>query len=90
MPYTVVLTAEATEGAKALRRSNPQAFNKLSRLIEELKEHPYTGTGHPEHLSHLSGMWSRRIDKKNRLVYTVQDEEVIVTVISVIGHYDDK
>lgn len=88
--FTVVLTAEAIEGAKQLKKSNASAFKKLSKLIDELKVHPYNGTGYPEPLRHLEGMWSRRIDKKNRLIYTVKDEEIIVTVISVIGHYDDK
>lgn len=88
--YTVILTDQATEGAKLLRKSNAIAFKKLSNLINELKEHPYTGTGHPEHLKHIPGMWSRHIDKKNRMIYTVIDEEVIVTVLSVLGHYDDK
>lgn len=90
MSYTIILSEEATEGAKQLRKSNIQSFKKLSKLIDELKEHPYTGTGHPEQLKYLPGIWSRHIDKKNRLIYTVKDENVIVTVISVIGHYDDK
>lgn len=90
MPYMIILSEEALEGAKQLRKSNPQSFKKLSRLIEELKDHPYTGTGRPEQLKYLPGLWSRHIDRKNRLIYTVKDEEVIVTVISVIGHYDDK
>lgn len=88
--YTVILTEEATEGAKLLRKSNTVAFKKLSKLIDELKEHPYTGTGHPEHLKHFPDMWSRHIDKKNRIIYTVKDDEIIVTVISVLGHYEDK
>lgn len=73
-----------------LRKSNAGAFKKLSKLIEELKEHPYMGTGHPEPLIHLPGLWSRHITKKNRIIYSVKDEEVIVTVVSVLGHYSDK
>ncbi len=88
--YTVILTDEAVRGAKALRKSNPSSFKKLSKLLDELKNSPYAGTGHPKPLTHLTGMWSRHIDKKNRLIYTVHEKEVIVTVISVIGHYDDK
>jgi toxin YoeB len=36
------------------------------------------------------GQWSRHIDKKNRLIYTIADEIVTVEVISARGHYDDK
>ena len=36
---------------------------------------PFDGPGKPEPLRHrLAGMWSRRIDKENRLVYQVDDE----------------
>ena len=84
-----------TETAKAdflrLKQSEPKAFVKLGRLLEELMDHPRTGTGHPEQLSgDLSGQWSRRITKKHRLVYEIHDTQVIVLVISAYGHYDDK
>ncbi|MFW6223071.1 MAG: Txe/YoeB family addiction module toxin [Bacteroidota bacterium] len=54
-------------------------------------EHPKTGTGQVEELKgNMQGKWSRRIDKKNRLVYTIDDEIVTVEVISAKGHYGDK
>ena len=60
-------------------------------MIEELKEHPKTGTGKPEQLKgDRAGQWSRRITKKHRLIYTIQDTEVIVLVLNAYGHYDDK
>lgn len=34
----------------------------------------------------MRGMWSRRIDEVNRIVYSVQDE--IVYVLSCKGHYN--
>ena len=38
----------------------------------------------------LSGLWSRRIDKGSRLVYSIEDDRVVVTVVSMKGHYGDK
>ncbi|HTI59221.1 type II toxin-antitoxin system YoeB family toxin [Mucilaginibacter sp.] len=38
----------------------------------------------------LSGYWSRRINKKDRLVYFIEHQVVTVTVVSAIGHYGDK
>jgi len=38
----------------------------------------------------MQGQWSRKIDKKNRLVYTINDEIVTVEVVSAKGHYGDK
>ncbi|WP_323670358.1 Txe/YoeB family addiction module toxin [Psychroflexus montanilacus] len=47
--------------------------------------------GKPEQLKHnLSGYWSRRINKKDRLIYQVVEDIVTVYIISAIGHYDDK
>ena len=47
-----------------------------------------TGTGQVEQLKgNLSGLWSRRINKADRIIYSIEDERVIVTVISMKGHY---
>ena len=73
-----------------LRKSAPQIYKKLEKLLSELREHPYTGTGHPEQLKYLQGVWSRQLDKKNRIRYTVNEDTVIVFVVSVYGHYADK
>ncbi len=59
--------------------------------LDELTEHPTTGTGKPEVLKFgLSGFYSRRITQKHRLVYKVDNEQIIVLIISAIGHYIDK
>lgn len=73
-----------------MKKSDPQAFKKLERLIPELREHPYTGTGKPHQLRHLEGVWSRKLDKKNRIRYMVNETSVVVFIISTLGHYDDK
>ncbi len=43
--------------------------SKISRLIGDILLHPKTGLGQPEQLKYeLTGLWSRRIDKGNRLI----------------------
>jgi toxin YoeB len=55
-------------------------------LIEETAKTPFEGRGKPEPLKHeKSGMWSRRIDKANRLVYQVDGG--ILRIIACRGHY---
>lgn len=50
-----------------------------------------TGTGQVEQLKgNLSGLWSRRIDKGSRMIYRIEDERVIVIIVSLKGHYGDK
>ncbi len=91
MAYEVRYTPIANMGLANLEKNEPKAFAKALRLLEEIQEHPRTGTGHPEQLSgDLTGKWSRRINKKHRLIYQIHDMEVIVVVISAYGHYSDK
>ena len=74
-----------------LDKSEPKAYQKAIRLIDELREHPTTGTGHPEPLrGDRAGQWSRRITDKHRLVYRIYETEVVVLVLTAFGHYEDK
>lgn len=64
-------------------------IKKLERIFIELENHPTTGIGNPEQLKYeLSGYWSRRLNKKDRLIYQILEEEVIVIVVSALGHYE--
>lgn len=89
--YTIDYLGQAAADLQKLRRSDPKAYKKVAKLIEELKVHPKTGTGHPEPLrGNCSNQWLRRITDKHRLVYEIRDTEVIVIVIAAYGHYEDK
>ncbi len=89
--YNVEFTTDARLGLAKLEKSEPKLFAKVASFVEELKEHPTTGTGHPEQLKgQPEGRWSRRISQKHRLVYRIFDTEVLVLVLSTYGHYDDK
>ena len=74
-----------------IRKSNPNSFKKLYRLLPELEAHPMTGTGHPEPLKGGNGItYSRRLSGHDRIIYDIYDDVVTVLVISVEGHYGDK
>lgn len=91
MLYEIRYTSEANEGLFKLAKSEPKVFQKALKFIEELKEHPKTGTGHPEPLKGKpEGRWSRQITRKHRLVYRVYETEVIVLILTAYGHYEDK
>ena len=56
-----------------------------------MEVHPETGTGKPEKLKEdLSQYWSRRINLKHRIVYTIDYEKRLIEVYSLRDHYDDK
>lgn len=89
--YTLEFDEQALKDIQLLKKSEKQAYNKLLKLLDELIEHPTTGTGKPEVLKFgLSGFYSRRITQKHRLVYKVDNEQITVLIISAIGHYSDK
>ncbi len=56
------------------------------KMILEIRRNPYHGTGKIEQLKHeLTGCWSRRINKKDRLIYEIKENEIVI--ISCCGHY---
>ena len=89
--YDIDYKDQALLDIAKLKKDEPAAYKKVVSFIEELKQHPKTGTGHPEPLKGKpEGRWSRQISKKHRLVYRIFETEVVVLVISSYGHYDDK
>ena len=89
MSYSIEMTDKALEGIEKLRKSgNKPLLRKIRKLLDELNEYPYIGTGKPEQLKHdLTGFWSRRINHEHRIVYSVNEKRLVVTIISVTGHY---
>ncbi|MCK9562871.1 MAG: Txe/YoeB family addiction module toxin [Bacteroidales bacterium] len=90
--YIIEYTETAVKELKQLKKTgNKATLNKIDKIINELKVHPKIGAGKPEQLKHeLQGYWSRRINHKDRMIYKIEENKVIVTVISVMGHYSDK
>jgi toxin YoeB len=73
------------------KSGNKASIKKLERIVKELSETPFLGTGDPHALGYeLSGSWSRHINKKDVLIYTVFEEIKIVQIHSALGHYQDK
>ena len=89
--YNLDFTEKAKSDMQRLMHEDAKAFQKLGKLLEELMDHPKTGTGKPEPLrGNRAGQWSRRITKKHRLIYEIHDTEVVVLVLTAYGHYEDK
>ncbi len=71
-----------------LREQYPKLHKALCKQLKEMqREDPATGTGKPEKLKHeLSGLWSRRLSQKDRLIYKFDDQYIYIFAIG--GHYD--
>lgn len=90
--YILTITVRAKNDIALLKKNGGKTvINKIEQLLLELMEHPRIGTGRVEQLKgDRHGQWSRRIDRKHRLIYIIDDEVVTVTIIAARGHYGDK
>ena len=82
------------EEYQELIKTDKNSVRKINRLIEDIKLNgAEKGIGKPEALKHnYSGYYSRRIDRKNRLIYYVYNDgkSDVLVIFSCIGHYGDK
>ena len=59
-------------------KTNRKTALRVLDLIEVVMRDPFQGIGKPEALKHLGpGIWSRRITKQDRLVYIVEEKQII-------------
>ena len=67
---------------------NRRIMKRISVLLADILEHPFTGIGKPEPLKgEQHGLWSRRITDEHRLVYSISNGKVYVYVVSLRYHY---
>lgn len=54
-------------------------FRKINRLLKEINQNPYQGSGKPTSLRFdLNGLWSRCIDREHRLIYQVIGDKIFI------------
>ena len=88
--YRIIIEKGAAEDFRNIYRSGDAAsIKKLEKIILELTLNPQVGSGSPEILKFsLSGLWSRKINKKDRLIYQIIEiPERVVIILSALGHY---
>lgn len=75
----VTLTPTALDDLRYWLKTDKRQAERVLALLEEIRRTPFEGTGKPEPLRfQLAGCWSRRIDREHRLVYQVEEAEIIV------------
>ena len=66
-----------------------KTLNRINKLIKDIERNGNTGIGNPESLKYeWAGFWSREIDTKNRLIYQIDGDMILIAVCG--GHYGDK
>ncbi|MFS0754855.1 Txe/YoeB family addiction module toxin [Noviherbaspirillum sp. 1P10PC] len=83
---TLKFTDEAWDNYLFWRLQDRKTLRRINDLIREVLRSPEEGIGKPERLrGNLAGLWSRRIDDTNRLVYKILDQEIVI--VSCRYHY---
>ena len=91
MIYKVNFTPEAKKVLVKIKKSNPKLWKKVEKVLHELVENPKVETGHHEPLKGgRSITYSRRLSAHDRIIYDVYDKNLIVLVLQLEGHYNDK
>ena len=85
--YTILYTKIAIKDIEKLKST--QLEDKAKDLIRLIKENPFeTPPRYEKLVGDLKGLYSRRINKKHRLVYEVFEEEKIIKILSLWTHYE--
>jgi len=86
MPRGLLWTPEAWADYIEWQNQDRKTLRRINRLVRAVLRDPHQGIGKPEPLrANRAGLWSRRIDHTNRLVYLVEDD--VITIISCRYHY---
>lgn len=89
MHYKIAFTPAAEKDWSYWTNTDVKTAARIKKMLREMREHPFSGTGKPEPLKYqFAGAWSRRINHRDRLVYTVNGSIVTVIVLSMRFHYD--
>ncbi len=86
MVWTIKFSKNVLKDAKKLRSAN--LASNVNRLVKILKQNP-DRPPYEELSGNLQGYYLRRINIKHRLVYSIDEENSIVKVVSVWSHYGD-
>lgn len=87
--YKVNILNKAQSDLDWFRRNDKNSYIKSFDLVRELMIKPRKGTGKPERLKYFEKeVYSRRVNHKDRLVYTIYEILKEIDITSFRGHYE--
>ena len=82
----IVFSDNAWDDYLYWQKEDKKTLKRINTIIKEIKRMPYEGIAKPERLKHdLSGYWSRRINRIDRIVYSIVDDELRIAQLR--NHY---
>ncbi|MCB1188976.1 MAG: Txe/YoeB family addiction module toxin [Leptospiraceae bacterium] len=86
--YKVNILKNANDDLDWFRKNDKNSYIKLFDLIREIIISPRDGTGKPERLKYFEKeVYSRRVNQKDRLIYTIYESIKEIDITSCRGHY---
>jgi len=86
---SLIFEGNTWEAYEKMREQDKKLHKSLCKLLKEMlrSNDPNAGLGKPEALKHNpSGLWSKRISQKDRLIYRFDDDSIYIFATG--GHYD--
>jgi len=80
---SLVFEGDTWNAHEQLHQSDKKLHENLCKILKEmLRGDPKSGIGKPEPLKHnLSGLWSRRLSQRDRIIYKFDSEYIYVFAI---------
>lgn len=83
----LTFSSNAWEDYLYWQKTDKIILKRINSLIKDIQGQPFEGIGKLEPLKfNLSGFWSRRINEEHRLIYSVEDEAILI--VACRYHYD--
>jgi len=87
--YKVAILKKAQSDLDWFRKNDKSSYIKCFDLVRELIAKPREGRGKPERLRYFEKeVYSRRVNHKDRLIYTIYEEFKEIDISSCRGHYE--
>ena len=83
----MIFTDDGWEDYIYWQTQDKKTLKIINRLLKSIQREPFSGEGKPEPLKNREGDWNRRINETDRLVYRIEDGDVLIKQCK--GHYDD-
>lgn len=89
MGFIILLTKNALKDQELVLR-NPILKKQVLNILKTLQDNPFEISQSFEALKgNLKGFYSRRVDRCNRVVYSVDIITKEITIYSLLNHYDN-
>ena len=87
--YRIGILKKAQSDLDWFRRNDKSSYMKCFDLVRELMSMPREGRGKPERLKYFEKeVYSRRVNHKDRLIYTIYEEYKEIDITYFRGHYE--